>query len=385
MKLRHAAYLASRSIVQSPWRSLILTLGLAITMFLPAFTYLFGQMAEGELLRRAETTPLIVGRKGSAFDLTLSSVYFKGQSAETLHQGDVDALGDVEEVVAVPLFLEHTAASVPLVGTTLEYFDERRLSLAEGRMPVILGEIVIGAGVAASKELEVGSQLQSDLNNLYNISGSYPILLKVVGILSPSGTPDDQVMFTDLRTTWVLEGLMHGHNDLAAEQGGANTEVIEASPSLFLFQEITADNLSSFHLHGSPEQWPVSSVLVFPKTQRAFDILLGELALSERLQAVRPPVVVRDVLDIVLQIQALLARYWALIGLTTAAFFLVIIHLSWRLRSREIQLLKQLGASRGAIRLLLGSEIAALIVGGLALATAATFITLTFLSEAAGF
>ena len=49
--------------------------------------------------------------------------------------------------------------------------------------------------------------------------------MKVVGVLSPVATPDDEAVFVDVKTAWVIAGLAHGHDDVTAP--GAESGVLE--------------------------------------------------------------------------------------------------------------------------------------------------------------
>jgi putative ABC transport system permease protein len=259
---------------------------------------------------------------------------------------------------------------VPVVGTSPEYFEQRGVTLASGRRPALLGEVLAGSAAARRLELAPGDTVRSDLANLYDLAGSYPTLLEVVGVAAPTGTPDDEVLFADIRTTWLLDGRLHGHQEVSAEEAlnaeASEAENLEASAAVFLFQRITEDNRDTFHLHGSTGDAPVTAVLVFPRDARRHDQLLGDYALEETLQAVRPLEVVRSVLGIVLRVSAALDAYFAAVALSTLAFAVLVVLLSLRLRAPELELMRRIGASRGAALVVVGAEL--LIVTGVAVA-----------------
>lgn len=378
--MRDALYLAARYLRWSPWRSLVLVGGIATAIFLPLFTWRAGAVLEDELVRRATASPLLVGAKGNEFDLTMSSLYFRGQVADPITYGEVAALDRAGYGVAVPLYVAHTAGGAPIVGTDAAYFDARDLYAAEGRLPALLGEVVAGASAAARFDLGLGDTIRSDLANLYNLAGGYPILLTVVGILAPAHSPDDDAFFTDVKTTWTLDGLMHGHGDIAPEDRldpDAETEAdgnIEATAALFLFQKIDDSNRDSFHLHGDPAAAPLTAVLLLPKDRREHDKALGDFALDEHLQAVEPESVVRTVLGIVVRIGEALQTFYGVVALSTLAFVALVISLSLRLRSDEMTLMRRIGCSRFTIATVVGVEVglvamaASLLAAGLVLA-----------------
>ncbi len=47
----------------------------------------------------------------------------------------------------------------------------------------------------------------SSPESVFDITGVYPLKMNVVGILQPTGTPDDDAVFVDVKTAWVIGGL----------------------------------------------------------------------------------------------------------------------------------------------------------------------------------
>src|SRR5262245_49426537 len=271
--LRNAFFLALRYLRSAPGRTAVLIAGTTVALFLPLFTWRAAALLERTLLLRAERSPILIGAKGNEFDLTLSSLYFRGQVRDPIPASELDRARRAGYGLCVPLYIAHSAARAPIVGTGLEYFDARRLALVEGRLPALIGEMVAGSEVARRMRLSVGDKVRSDLQNLYNIAGGYPLLLDVVGILGPSGGPDAEAFFVDVKTAWALDGLFHGHSEVTREQAlnpQANAgENLEATTALFLFQEIDDTNRASFHMHGDPGAAPLTSILVLPRDRRS--------------------------------------------------------------------------------------------------------------------
>ncbi len=381
--LGNALFLAVHYLRAGKFRTAVLVFCTSVCFFLPAFTFSAARLIETQMTARGDSSPVLIGYKGNEFDLTMSSLYFKGTVDDTVPHGLVGEVADNDYGVAVPLYVRYSAAGIPLVGTSLTYFDQRGLELASGRLPGLLGEAVVGAQAAADYHIEPGDQLMTDHSNLYNIAEAYPLVLTIVGVLQPAGTVDDHALFADVKTTWVLEGRIHGHNQVSEGEAlnpddtDGNTE---ASAAVFIFNEITADNVGSYHLHGELDDAPLSAVLVFPNDRRAMSQLLGDYALSDTYQALRPTEVVETILDIILRVRDAVEAYFALILLSTALFFVLVMALSLRLRAGEIALMRRIGCSRGAIALNVGAEVtavvtvsvlvaAALTAGGLALLT----------------
>lgn len=383
----HATWLAVQYLRAHPGRLIILVGGMALAMGMPAFTLVAADYLENTLLDRAQDTPIILGHVGDEFDLTMSTLYFRGQVRDPIRSGEARDVVEAGYGLAAPLHTGHSAGGVPLIGTTPAYFEGRSLRIAQGRSVALLGEVVVGARAAATSGLQPGDNIRSDLTNLYNISGSYPLVLTVVGILAPSGTPDDKALFTDIKTTWAIDGYLHGHEAVdssnalppvsGADQDGEN---LEASAAIFLATEITDKNRSSFHLHGDQSELPASAVVVWPQDQRSLDQILGDWSLRSDQHAVRPERVVGTVLDIVLQLRDGLLAWFAVIAMSTTAFVGLVFSLSMRLREQELRLIRRLGAARGTIAWMVSAELGVILILALVAATGGVALGMTLLT-----
>src|SRR3972149_430085 len=112
--IRDALFLALRS---APGRPAVLIPGTPVAILLPLFTYRAAALLERTLLVRAERSPILIGAKGNEFDLTLSSLYFRGRVRDPIHARDLDRLRQRGYGLAVPLYVAHSAGRSPVVGT----------------------------------------------------------------------------------------------------------------------------------------------------------------------------------------------------------------------------------------------------------------------------
>lgn len=389
--LRDALYLAGRSLRARPWGTTVLVLGTAVAIFLPIFTAQAASLLEDTLLARANASPILIGTKGDDFDLTMSALYFRGRPAEPVPAALLDRLAHYG--LALPIHVAATVSTTPLVGTGVEYFEARDLELQDGRLPLRLGEVVAGAETARRFNLQIDDRVRSDLSNLYNLAGAYPTVLEVVGILEPTGNADDEVFFTSLESTWLLDGRLHGHEavmeEAPSEADSPNDaelaeDNVDASTAIFLFTEITEANRATFHMHGGDDDAPAGAILVWPKDRKAHDQLLGDFALDETYQAVRPVEVVRAVLGIVLQVRDGLSLYFGLVVASTVAFFILVMMLSLRIRRSEIELMRRLGSGRFRIATLVGTEVALVLIGATVVALSASVGALALLRTVLG-
>ena len=380
-------YLAWRYLAYHRFKTLILIGSITLILFLPAaLNVLVGQSAR-ELTARAEATPLLVGNRGSPLELVLSSLYFESDTPALTTYAQAVRLGETGLALPVPLYVRFQARGHPIVGTTLEYFEFRRLRVAAGRMMAVLGECVLGAAAAEGLGLGPGDSLVSSPESVFDLAGVYPLKMTVAGVLAPTYTADDRAVFVDLKTSWVIEGLVHGHQDLSAPEAASRVlkrtgDTITANASVVQYNEITAENIDSFHFHGDLADYPVSAIIAVPHDHKSGTLLMGRYQGAEEVsQIARPETVMTELLDTVFTVQGFVALALVLVALATAATAALVFLLSYRLRRREIETMVKIGGSRPSIAALLVSEVVVVLVTGVLLAGALTALTSRFGSE----
>ena len=357
-------YIAWRYLASNKARSATLLACVTLITAVPLVLELLLVESERQLLSRAQSTPLLLGARGSALDLVMNGLYFDDEVPERVSMATVNEVEDSGLAQAIPIYARFQARRFPIVGTTLDYFDFRGLDIAQGRQLALLGEAVIGAEVADRLGITAGDSLLSSPETVFDLAGVYPLKMRVVGVLERAHTPDDLAVFVDVKTAWVVQGLVHGHQDLAQAKDPAvvidrtDTNVI-ANARLVEYTEITAENVDSFHFHGNPEQYPLSGVIVVPNDNKSGTILRGRYLEGERpYQLVVPETVIDGLLANIFRIKNVLDAVILVVGIATVLALTLVFALSVRLRQREIQTVFRLGGSRLTIARLLGAEIA---------------------------
>ncbi len=385
--MKQVWFLAWQSLRFNRLQSVILIFGLAVTLYLPLAVNGLVARYQAGLLQRAATTPLVAGGLGSRFDLVLHALYFRGRVPRLLKMADVDALRDTGYAQPIPLYARYTARRAPIVGTTLDYFTFRQLRLARGEQLLELGDCVLGAEAAAALDLAPGDRLMTDPENLFDIAGSYPVNLRVMGVLVPARSPDDGAVFVDLKTAWLIEGLAHGHSDITGTNADSsvvlsrNATNVTANAALVEFTAVTAENISSFHFHGDPADFPVSAVLPVAKDEKSAALLRGRYQGPEAtVQILEARSVVEELLGFVFRIKRFFDANAALVAAATGLFLLLVVVLSLRLRRPEMDTMFRLGCARGLVARLVAAELAALGLASAALALIGREITLALVS-----
>lgn len=397
--MRDTLYLAIRYLLHHRGTTLVLVVSVALILFLPAAIHVVVGGAADVLEERAARTPLVFGARGSAVDLTLATLYFTPPAVSPVPYSEVEELREEELGEVLPLHLRFSAEGRRVVGAVPEYFGFRGLELAEGRRFAVLGEAVLGAEVAEVLDIGVGGSIVSTPAGAFDVAGSFPLRMSVVGVLAPTGTPDDEAVFVDLRTTWVLEGIGHGHDDVegsettteasgtetGGERGpdaaasGEDDGRLVADPSILPYTEITPENIDSFHFHGDRGSFPVDAAIVVPRDARSATLLRGRFAGGERAtQLVVPLTVVDELVDTMFSVRdAVLVLSAGLVTATIATAGLVFV-LSLRLRAAELESLRRIGVGRRRLRAILATELGAVLLAAALLATGATLLASRF-------
>lgn len=344
-------------------RSLVLVLVAALIMFVPVATQTLLSTSQRTLLARGEATPLLLGSRGSQLDLTMAALYFSDERPDPVQMRQVEAIWDSGLGIPIPVHTAFSSSGFRIVGTTLDYFAFRKLDYRDGRGLSFLGDAVIGANVAATLGKSVGDTLVSAPENLFDLDGVYPLEMPITGILAPTNTADDDAIFVDIKTAWVIQGIGHGHEDVVtAAEIEAGTAALSTA-AVVQYQRITEDNIDSFHFHGSQDDFPASAVIVLPNDTRSETILKGRYLDTEGpTQLIEPAGVIQGLVDRIFRIKALLDVVTAIIAVAAAAAIGLAIFLSYRLREKEIATAVKLGARRGMVLRLLSAETVTLLL-----------------------
>ena len=312
-------YLAWRHAAAHRARTSLLVACVALALWVPWTAGALAGQYDQALRSRAAETPLIIGAPGNRYDLTLAALYFRPSQLETIPYQELERLQEGGRATFIPLHMRFTARGYPIVATSVEYAEFRGLQPAEGRHALRLGEVALGADVAAALGLRAGDALLSDPTELYDISRPPALKMRVAGVYPPAGTPDDGAVFCDVRTAWVLEGIAHGH--APAEE--------------------------------------IDEALVLSRADES----------------------VGDLLGVVFRIKAFFDLVGVFLLGTTALLVSLVFLLSSRLRGAEMRTLDRIGAPRRVGAGLIGIEAALVLLLAGALAGGATAATLRWLPD----
>jgi putative ABC transport system permease protein len=377
---RGVLFLGLRYLQRNRAKTLLLVAAFTLVWLLPAGIGLIVAKVESQLRARAEGTPLLLGQAGSPLELVFNGIYFTKPQVATLPLREVDAVAETGLADVIPIYARYAAGGYRIVGTTLDYFDFRQLEMAAGRNLLRLGECVVGASVAEKNGLKAGDAVISTPETLFDLAGVYPLKMTVVGVLAPSASPDDEAIFVDLKTAWIIEGLGHGHDeaeDLGEEEKIAPTmpgdTAVRLNASVIEYNEITPGNAERFHFHGDVSDYPVTAAIILPPDARNQALIKGRYTKAGGLQLVSPAAEMDELFATVFSVQRFVIALLLAIGIATVAIGALVFLLSYRLREDEFRHLRHLGADLATLRALVAFEagfviLASLIASGIGLA-----------------
>jgi putative ABC transport system permease protein len=381
-------YLAWRYVVYHWIKTVILVASITLILYLPAGLRVLVQQSRNQLTARAETTPLVIGAKGSPLELVLNACYFSSKVPELMSYGHVQQVSTTGMATPIPLYVRFHAQQHPIVGTSLDYFEFRGIQVESGRQMAQLGDCVVGAELAQREGIQPGDIIISSPEKVFDIAGVYPLKMKVTGILGFSDSPDDDAIFVDIKTAWIIEGKAHGHEDLARPEAAKRVlkregNVVIGNAAVVEYTEITDENIDSFHFHGDPDTFNITSILAVPNDHKSKTLLLGRYKRDKAslYQILEPDTILSELLSTILTIERFIITALVIVGISTLVIAALVFMLSLRLRKREVLTMNKIGGSRHVVNFLLVSEILFVLVVSALLSTGLTVVTASYASD----
>ncbi|GAB4130370.1 MAG: ABC transporter permease [Thermogutta sp.] len=356
--------IAWRSIQHRAVSSALTAFSMALGVALVVAVLVIYQILDHSFKRSSQGYDLIVGpARGGPLELVLSTVYYlqtpRGtipyEVYEDLHSGRF--AGEVE--AAIPVCMGGFYAGFPAVGTvpemfeTFRYFGDRPYEFETGNnfaadQP---WQAVIGATVARRTGLGVGDKFKIAHTTSGQGTHEHAEEYEITGVLKPTGTPVDRVLFINIRGFWQQH-----HHDRAMEA--------EASPET---DHAAAEADADEHRDADDDR-ALTAVLVkrdWTNSARALELPRLIVRDSPGLQAVVPSEEVAKLFEGLLgNIQTVLLIFAVMIVVTAGIGLMVSIYNSMAERQLEIAVMRALGAKRSTVMLVVLLESILLSLGG---------------------
>ena len=319
--------------------------------------------------RAASAFDLVIGAPGSETQLALSTVFLQA-AALPLMPGEVLAELEADPRVAwaAPVGFGDYYGDIPLVGTTTRLVEEMVPAFAGGRMFVNQGEAVVGARVP----LQIGARITPSHGAVSHGGAAHEdVEYHVVGRLQPTGTAWDRAILVPIRAVWAVHGMAGGHgHGHDAQPGHDDHDHAHVEPSAPLDE--------SWHGAGTPGP---PAVLVKPASIADAYKLRQEYRARPDTLAVFPAEVLTGLYGLMGDARQVLAA--VAIGaqalVAVALVMVTVIHVGQR--RRQVAALRAFCAPRGAIFVLVWSQMLVLLAAGIVLGHAAGWLAAVQLSR----
>jgi len=366
--------IAWRTIRQRLLTSLLTSLSLALGVALVVATLVTG----GVVKQAFESGSglgynMIVGAKGSPLQLVLNSVYLISKPIENIswdfyqqflpaaqRPDGTDGTFAASTKTAVPICMGDYFRGFRVIGTNTAYFD--RLTIGAGepfrfvsgrnfRDEEFYGS-VLGATVAANLGLRVGDAFAPTHGA---DDGKVHDPFTVTGVLARTDTPVDRGVFVNMEGFYLQDGHakpLDGDDESARRKTGSVAGLAGHEPLPFEQREVTALLLDTASLPGLPAELTAMGL---------------RTAINEGRdgQAALPIAEIRQLLDLFVRpLELLLLLVTALVVIVSSMGILVSMVSSSLERSRDVAIMRALGARRSHVLATVLIEAVLLAVGG---------------------
>ena len=333
----------------------ILVVSLALGLFV-TIAVLGDGIRQGVITASDPFGVLVIGPKGSAQQLVLSSVLLQGMPEGTIPLEVAEALtADGRVQTVVPLAMGDNVGGARVIGTDASFFS---LTASFGEPPVFrlaLGEpfahdyeAVLGATAAQQLGLQIGDQFLTSHGVERTFEpDEHGQPHTVVGILEPTSSPYDRAIFVNLASVWSV------HDDDLDELAVGIPRPDE--------HEDEAHELGPTAVEGR-----ITAALVQPVNQAVVQPLWQEIQRSAEAQAAFPGRELGGLFDQLRQGERVLTAVGYLTAGMAALTVLLALYSATAVQEQSFAIMRSLGASRlNLVRLVIFEALLITLLGAL--------------------
>lgn len=217
--------LAWKNLRNKPLRASLSLILFALGVGLISLLFLLDDQIQKNFEKNLAGVDLVIGSKGSPLQMILSSMYHIDAPTGNITLGEIRPFLNpkhplIEE--ALPISMGDSYRGYRIVGATENIIGWYDLQFAKGGLYHHDFDVIIGATVAKTLSLDIGSRFKSShgLVDDEGLEHDDTDDFYVTGILAPSGTVADQLIITTPQTYWHV----HDHHDGPAESEGESND-----------------------------------------------------------------------------------------------------------------------------------------------------------------
>ena len=277
----------------------------------------------------------VLGARGSALQLVLNTVYHLETSPGNIPWSMYQEIkADPRVALAVPYAVGDNYKGYRIVGTTTELFTD--FEYQEGKRYTVvapglifdpaLREAVIGATAARELGLQLGDEFNPYHGIRYNPSSKHPEVYRIIGVLEPTNTPSDRVIWIPIEGIYRMEGHVLRGAEGEEFEAAAGTSIPDKHKEVSAVMLKLSSKQAGFFLQNQINRQGNTATLAWPIAQTMLD-LMDKLGWMNR------------VLELVAYLVVAVA----------AGSLLASLYNAMNERRREFAILRSLGARKGTV------------------------------------
>jgi putative ABC transport system permease protein len=271
--------LAGRSLRQHALATVLTALGGALSCGLVMAVFAINQQSREAFSQGATGFDAVLGARGSKLQLVLNAVFHLQTSPGNIPYRYYQAMkANPQVAIALPYAVGDNYHGYRIVGTELELFNVEVLPGRKlrprpgGRLfDPAKPEVVVGSFAADKLGLKVGDRIHPFHGLDYDPSAQHAEIYEVVGLLEPTGTPNDKALWIPLDAFYRLGGhVLRGDKAKGVYVAKAGESIPdeskEVSAVLLKFKDAQSGFQLSQLINNQGDKatlaWPISSVMV---------------------------------------------------------------------------------------------------------------------------
>lgn len=382
--------LAWKNIWFKPLNTILSILLLTASVAIITVLILVEKQFEEKYQSNLDGVHLVLGAQGSPLQLVLSSVYQVDDPTGNISYDSVKVWMNHPYVKkAIPLAFGDNYVGYKIVGTTPDYIDKYKATMAEGNVFEHNFEVVVGADVAEKLNLKLGDTFKgthgSAAEGEVHEHGEYV----VVGIASKTGKVIDNLILSNIPTVWQMhheEGHEETHEEVSenpahGEEGHIHHEDEVAENPAHGEEGHVHDEHESDMTIDEPNM-EITSVLIEFKNKMGVFMWPNLIAQNTKMQAALPTYQMNRVFDMFgVGINALKYLAFGIMLISGISIFIALFN-TLKERKAEFALMRVNGAKRRQLLLVVLYESILLCVVGYLFGTILGRVGIVLLSKA---
>lgn len=332
----------------------VVTVGVAVALMLVLL--LLRDSGRRAFERGTGNVHLLVSRDASGLVSVLNGMFYAGAPAKPLAYAEYETIaGGLPLEWAIPVQLgDSYKGAWPVLATTPEFLTKfepavrEPWKVAQGRVFEANFEVVVGAAAARGANLRVGDHVVLTHGTASSRGGAAvghvhdEYEYTVVGVLSPTGSPHDRALFTNLPSAWII----HAADRIEREGGDAGHDhhdhpVVTEADLTDADRKITNVFLRVATRPGQDTSAAIPAVMERLRRDPRFQ--------ASPLTVAGPKAELDRLFTIVSNIDQLLVAMAVVVMISSGIGIMLALYNSMEQRRRQIAVLRVLGASQGRI------------------------------------